>query len=264
MPPVVPGLCSVTLRARSVPEVAALAASVGLQAVEWGGDVHVPVGDLRAAASARRCSAEAGLTIVSYGSYLQCSATAADHVDAVLDVTEALGTRAVRVWGAHGVEPGSPVGDRAVVVDAAAAVAAAAAVRGLDVYLEFHGGTITASAAAAVALLDEVGAPNLFCAWQPPYWAPQSLDADLADLRALAPRLAHVHVYQWDPDGRRYPLADGSDAWSARLGTVVGGAGDAFGPRAALLEFVTGDEPEAVRRDAATLIAGLSRAEPQR
>ena len=30
-------------------------------------------------------------------------------------------------------------------------------------------------------MLDAVGAPNLTSAWQPPYWAPQGLDADLTD-----------------------------------------------------------------------------------
>ena len=51
------GLCSVTLRARSIAEVVDAAVGAGLAAIEWGGDVHVPPGDLQAAAEARRCSA---------------------------------------------------------------------------------------------------------------------------------------------------------------------------------------------------------------
>ncbi|MGZ4710554.1 MAG: TIM barrel protein, partial [Acidimicrobiales bacterium] len=166
------GLCSVTLRAQTVAEVAALAATAGLTAIEWGGDVHVPAGDDLAAAEARRCAEDAGLTVVSYGSYLSCTPNVDRHVGPVLDTTEALGTRAVRVWCPPGIEPGARAEDRAAVADAVAAVAVAAEGRGIDVYLEFHGGTITATAASTVALLDAVDAPNLFTAWQPPYWAP--------------------------------------------------------------------------------------------
>ena len=44
MTPILAGVCSVTFRALSVEEVAQLAASAGVQAIEWGGDVHVPPG----------------------------------------------------------------------------------------------------------------------------------------------------------------------------------------------------------------------------
>jgi sugar phosphate isomerase/epimerase len=258
------GLCSVTLRAQPVPEVARLAAAAGLRGIEWGGDIHVPPGDEAAAALARRVSEDAGLAVVSYGSYLACATGSADGTEAVLDTTEALGAPAVRVWGPGGVEPGARAAERGAVADAAATVADAAHARGLDVYLEFHGGTITASAASAVALLDAVGALNLFCAWQPPYWAPQPLGDDLDDLRRLGPRLAHLHVYDWEPDGRRHALVDGEAAWPARLAVAAdAGARSTFASgstgRAALLEFVRDDDPAALAADAAALLGWLAR-----
>ncbi|MGZ4708595.1 MAG: hypothetical protein ACXWBN_07640, partial [Acidimicrobiales bacterium] len=89
------------------------------------------------------------------------------------------------------------------------------------------------------------------------YWAPQGLDADLDDLRSIGSRLAHVHVYEWEPDGRRHSLAAGADAWPARLELVgsipVGGDHRAFPRRTALLEFVADDDPAARIADAATL-----------
>jgi len=259
MPPaaLLAGVCSVTLRARSIAEVVAATEAAGLAAIEWGGDVHVPVGDIVAAAEAHRRSADGGLAIVSYGSYLMCSPDVGDHVEAVLDTTEALGTGAVRVWCPFGVEPGVRSAERGAVVDAVASVADAARERGLAVYLEFHGGTLTASAASVTDLLDAIGAPNLFSAWQPPYWDPQPLDTDLDDLRALAPRLAHLHVYQWDPDGRRHHLADGCDTWPARLAAVTVESASTFPGRSALLEFVIDDDPAALATDAATLRAWL-------
>lgn len=250
------GLCSVTLRAQSIAEVVATASEAGLGAIEWGGDVHVPPGDLAAATDARRCTEDAGLQVVSYGSYLSCSPKVGRHVEAALDATEALGTSVLRVWCPFDIEPGASVDERTEVAESVAIVAEAAGARGLSVYLEFHGGTLTASAPSALDLLDAVGAPNLFTAWQPPYWAPQDVDADRADLVSIGARLGHLHVYEWDPDGTRHPLATAADSWPARLAAVTR-SGVADRPRipspTALLEFVTDDDPANVVVDAAVL-----------
>ena len=40
------GLVSVTFRQLPADEVVAVAAKAGLAAIEWGGDVHVPLGNL--------------------------------------------------------------------------------------------------------------------------------------------------------------------------------------------------------------------------
>src|SRR5882757_9894660 len=64
-----PGLCSVTLRAHPPDEVLAVARSGGLEVIEWGGDVHVPVGDLGRAREVGARTEYAGLEVCSYGSY---------------------------------------------------------------------------------------------------------------------------------------------------------------------------------------------------
>lgn len=257
-----PGLCTVSFRQLDRAAVVALAAAAGLDAVEWGGDVHVPHGDLAAAADARRLTAEAGLEVVSYGSYLFLDAGAAGRAAEVLDTAEALGAPGVRVWGALGVEPDASPAERAVVARAAEAVAGAAGERGLAVVLEFHGGTLTATAASTRALLDEVGAPNLFTAWQPPYWDPLDEADELAAIGSLAPRLAHVHVYEWDPDATRHRLETAGRRWSRRLAAAAraGAAAQAAGlPRSALVEFVPGDDPAVLAGEAATLRSWLGR-----
>ncbi len=255
-----PGLCSVTFREQTITEVAALAGSAGLQAVEWGGDRHVPPGDERAVAQAVRHSQEHDLTIVSYGSYLFCDGPTLPSLDAVLDTTEALGTSMVRVWCPFGVEPHAPSADRERVTESVRVVAAAAAARDLLVYLEFHGGTLTATAASTGILLDAVGAPNLRTAWQPPYWDPRDdPEADRADAIRLRDALAHLHVYRWGHDGTRHPLVEGADRWPAILRDAAGAPTLAqHAPRAALLEFVADDDPAALLRDAATLRGWLA------
>ena len=61
-------VASVTFRRKSVCEVAELARRAGLDAIEWGGDIHVPPGNAQAARAALHCTRENGLTVSAYGS----------------------------------------------------------------------------------------------------------------------------------------------------------------------------------------------------
>ncbi len=132
--------------------------------------------------------------------------------------------------------------------------AGAAAARGLTVGLEYHGGTATATVAGTLALLDAVGAPNVMSYWQPPYWrGPTTPGADAAEIASLGARLSHLHVYEWAGPEDRRPLVDGADRWSAVLDAASALGGD----RVAFVEFVAGDDPDALRRDAATLRSWL-------
>ncbi|MEZ5142450.1 MAG: TIM barrel protein [Acidimicrobiales bacterium] len=266
-PSFVAGLCSVTLRGCVPEEVVDVAAGAGLTAIEWGGDVHVPSGDLGAAAEVAARTDAAGLVVGSYGSYLFAAPDVADDdISRVVDTAAALGAPWVRIWCPFGVEPGAPPPERSGVVAAVARVAERAAAAGLAVYTEFHGQTLTATEDSAAELLAQVDAPNLFTAWQPPYWDParpvgrpgDDVAADLAGIARLAPRLANVHVYAWDHDLSRAPLAGRGAAWRARLDAAAAAGAAAVAPRLALLEFVPDDDPALVAGEAATLRAWLA------
>ena len=256
-----PGLCSVTLRAETVDTVARLAAECGLRGIEWGSDVHVPPGDATAAARARAASLAADLEVASYGSYLFAgSVPDRDDMDTTLDTAVALGAPNVRVWAGFGVESGSE--HYRSVVDGLAAFGAVAAGRDLTVGLEFHGGTPTATVAGTLALLDAVGVPNLFTYWQPPYWrGPVAAHTDAAEVTDLGRRLSHLHVYEWAGAEDRQPLADGDARWGAVLRAACAVDGTWSGDRYAFLEFVPGDDVDAVRRDAAVLLRWLDQVE---
>ncbi len=249
-----PGLCSVTLRASTIDEVARVAHRCELRGIEWGGDVHVPPGDLAAAARARAATQAAEAVVGSYGSYLFATGVpSSSEVQEVLRTAVALGAPNVRVWAGFGVEPATD--SYAEIVAGLAEFSAAAAERQITVGLEFHGGTPTATVAGTRALLDAIDAPNLFTYWQPPYWrAPTSPVADGAEVTELGPRLSHLHVYEWASPEDRRPLAEGAARWRSVLraaGSIAGGwAGDRF----AFCEFVAGDDVDALSRDAATLV----------
>jgi sugar phosphate isomerase/epimerase len=251
-----PGLVSVTFRALSVPEVVALARDCGLRAVEWGGDVHVPLNDLVAARDARQRCADAGLTVSSYGSYYRAGVTDPAEWDAVPATAVELGAPQIRVWAGNTGSATTSGGQRAAVVDAIRAAADAAEAAGVRVALEYHPDTLTDTLESAKRLFAEIGHGSVV-----PYWQPggaQDVSDAVEEVRALLPALTTAHVFSWGPGGwsDRLPLAAREDLWSPVLRELGRDGVDRF----VLLEFVADDSPEVFRADAATLLGWLSSA----
>ncbi|MGP5268496.1 sugar phosphate isomerase/epimerase family protein [Brachybacterium alimentarium] len=253
-----PGLCSVTLRALSPAEVAHRAADAGLQAIEWGGDVHVPAGDPRRGEEVRTLTANAGLDVASYGSYFhgtgERSAVSIEIAEMVASAL-ALGAPRIRVWaGTTGSKESTPQ-ERERVVNSLREMAERAGEHGLEVGLEFHRATLTDTARSTLALLEEVGHPGVSTYWQPPKGLP---DAEaLATLDLVLARISTVHVFSWWPMGQRLRLAERADLWTAVLARLA-----ATGrPRDALLEFVPGDDPDLLPVEAETLRGLLASAD---
>jgi sugar phosphate isomerase/epimerase len=243
----------VTFRALGADAVLALAAESHLEAIEWGADVHLPPGGTVLAASlARRC-ADAGIHTPSYGSYLLAAGLDLEPLDAVLDTAAALGAATVRVWTPFGTTSRASPSERARVAEALGTVAEEASARELLVALEYHPGTLTETAAATLMLLEAVGAPNLRTYWQPSTLVRDDA-AHLAELRRVRDHVAHLHVFSWGPDGgsERLALHERASLWTSAL-PIAAGAPPLPGPRVAYLEFVAGDDPAALRRDAAAL-----------
>ncbi len=251
---IAPGLCSITFRSLATDAVIALAERAGTAGIEWGSDTHVPPTDLAGAeATGRRCR-DAGIEVVSYGTYLgagAATATTVAEIEQHLDAAEALGAPMIRAWTEFGVTPVADLAARQRTAEHTAVIADAAAARGLLVALEFHPGTFTETAASTNALLDELGRPNLLTHWQPdPAWT--AVEA-LEHLTGVLGRLAHLHVFAWGPDGieDRLPLGDGADLWAPALAL----ADSAPGPvdRYALCEYVLDDDPDQFVADSAML-----------
>jgi len=250
-----PGLVSVTFRALSPAEIVGLVQRAGLRGIEWGGDIHVPHGDLARAREVHALTQQAGLSVAAYGSYYRAAKSEAEGLSfgRVLDTAVELGAPLIRVWA-------GPVGSAAATPDVRAQVAAdlrriaelAAAAR-VGVSLEFHNGTLTDTADSTVQLLTHVDHPNLRTYWQPPL----ALDTDqnLHDLRRLLPWLTHVHVYHWRSVTpiERLALEAGAERWRYFLDLAATAPGDRY----AMLEFVEDDAPANFLRDAATLKSWL-------
>jgi sugar phosphate isomerase/epimerase len=249
---ITPGLVSITFRQLPAEQIVTLAAESGLASIEWGGDVHVPHGDVSRARQVRRITADAGLTISAYGSYYRAGVNQGQglSIGPVVETAVELGAPVVRVWaGVAGSRATDDASRRAVVDDLARACDEASRLK-LGVALEFHADTLTDTAESAVALVRAVDKPNLTSFWQPPNG--MGAAEALRGLQLLLPHLGNLHVFHWWPDRHhRLPLADGADRWRHYLSAAGASAAEACH---ASLEFVAGDDVEAFRRDAAVFV----------
>lgn len=254
-----PGLVSVTFRKLSPSDIVALVRQAGLTGIEWGGDVHVPHGNLARAREVREITEEAGLRVAAYGSYYRAGQSESDGLSfgSVLETALELGAPTIRVWpGTKGSESVSAQ-ERAKVAADLLRIAALAAAKGVTVATEFHAGSLTDTNESAAQLLREAEHPALLTYWQP-HNGEETAEA-LRGLKAVLPRVGNLHVFHWWPTSAdRHPLEAGVERWGAFLGEIkratVPGGRDRF----ALLEFVKGDEPASFLRDAAALKAWLA------
>ncbi|GAB4164651.1 MAG: sugar phosphate isomerase/epimerase [Terrimicrobiaceae bacterium] len=251
-----PGLVSVSFRKLTAAQVATSAASAGLSCIEWGGDVHVPHGDLSVASEVRKLTADHGMSVSAYGSYLRLGAPDGPDPLAVVETASELGAPVIRVWaGTKGSAETSPE-ERRQVEAAAIRTADLAAAAGLRVAYEYHGNTLTDTPDSAACLLDATMHPAIQTFWQPPNEVEYSVA--LASIERVLPRLGNIHAFHWKPTPRdRRPLADGGSEWLGYLGLAL----TAGGQRDVLLEFLPQDDPELLPREADTLKGLIARAE---
>ena len=250
------GLASITFRDLSVKQIITLVCRAGLDGIEWGGEVHVPHGDLDTARIVGELTRKAGLVVTSYGSYYRAweSEHAGLSFESVLETALALQTRTIRVWaGAKGTAD-SDAQYRANVVADLQRIARLAEAQEIHIALEHHKNTLTDETLTAMQLIEEADVGNLRLYWQPPLGA----DAEQCEesLGTFLPYLANLHVFHWaleDGERIRLPLAKGIAPWRRYVNIVNATGRDHF----ALIEFVRGDTPEQFLSDAETLKAIL-------
>ncbi len=251
----IPGLVSITFRELPPERIVALCVEAGLRSIEWGGDIHVPHGDLAAARRVRHLTIDAGLEVSAYGSYYRAagSESAGLTFDSVCKTAVELGAPIIRVWAGSVGSAQADAAVRRAVKEDLGRVCDLAAANEIGVSLEFHGGTLADTAESAMQLLKEVARANLSTYWQPPNGFER--EASIRGLQLMLEHVQNVHVFHWWPDHEhRLPLEDGADRWRQYFAILSKSAIR----RHASLEFVRDGDIEQFRKDAATLKELLS------
>lgn len=248
----VPGLVSVSFRKLSPEEICNLCAKAELFAVEWGGDVHVPAGDLQRAKEVKRLSAERGIRVAAYGSYYHLGSNPKDFLQNLCTAAE-LGAPVMRIWAGSRGSALYTEDERNVLVEEFRQEILLAEAESITLVPEFHGNTLTDAPESVSRLLKEL--PELRFYWQPRWdWSEEKC---LSALDMVSERLVNMHVFSWQiKDGKetRLPLSAGKTLWEKAL--LRGKAASC-----ALMEFVQNDDPEILLQDAKILKTWLSETE---
>lgn len=238
-----PGICSVTLREKGIDEVVRLASDAGLAGIEWGTDVHIK--DTDSAEHARQAGDEAGLLVLSLGSYYRAGSFA--DFDRILELAVALGAPRIRVWAGDVGNNKATAEHWESVVNDARRIAGLAEDHGITVAFEYHGNTLTDTPETTLELLRRVDHANIGTYWQPAVGLSdqQALDS----LHQVLPHVVGVHCFSWGPEAERHPLRARKQLWQAVSDVLRGNGKDLD----IMLEFVQDDLPENVLHDAAFL-----------
>ena len=246
------GLVSISFRKLTPAEIIEMVSKSGLQSIEWGGDVHVPHGNVKRAREVRGMTLDSGLAIASYGSYYHVAESEIEGLafERVLDSAHELDVPIIRVWAGQKDSAAADADYRQKVVDDSRRIADLAAAAGIRVAYEFHGGTLTDTNESAIALLRQVDHPNIYTYWQPAVGKDVEYCAE--GLKSILQKLVLLHVFHWQViDDQRVclPLDPGRESWF-RYFEIAKAAGKDYD---ALIEFVRGDTPEQFMADARAL-----------
>lgn len=244
------GLVSISFRKIPAIELIDIAVENKLRYIEWGGDVHVPHGDLDTAAEIRKQMDKKNLLCAAYGSYYRAGVPEQPDFSGIAETAALLGAPTVRVWAGNvGSEQCSEEQWNDIISDLRR-ISAIAASRGVSISTEYHRNTITDTNASAMRMLEEISSSNFYTYWQPP--VDTSVEYQLEGLKQVLPRLTNVHVFQWGvEEGNiiRLPLADGFEEWKRYFELIKSSERD----HVAMLEFIKDDSLEQLKADAATL-----------
>ncbi|MEG0498186.1 sugar phosphate isomerase/epimerase [Carnobacterium sp. CS13] len=245
------GLCSVTFRNLSAEAVIDCANHAGLNGIEWGGDVHVPLNSHKRAKEVGKITREAGLDVIAYGSYYRVGIENEAPFEEILKTAVLLSAPAIRVWAGR---KGSDLADesyREQVVKDTKRISELAQKENIDICFEYHRKTLTDTPESAVQLMEDVSCPNVYLYWQPSIGT--KTKKRVANIKKIKPWLAYIHVFYWKEEIERYPLVDGKNEWKEYIEAINQENTGKFRDRYFMLEFVKDDEKQQFYEDAAIL-----------
>lgn len=235
---------TVTFRKLSRDAIAKLAFDCGVSDIEWGGDMHLPMGDTDAINKVNELNEKYSLHSLSYGSYYRVGDGDTATFRDIVDTASAIGAKVIRVW------LGKVSGDKTTnelydkMVAETRTLADIANEKSIKIAFEFHNGTFNDSGDNAIKFLSAVNKDNVGT-----YWQPLSNKSDEQNLKKVLPYLLGIHVFNWDRFSKRHSLRLGIKKWKKFIEI----AKESSAEIPYIIEFVKGDKVKQFEKDIDTL-----------
>jgi sugar phosphate isomerase/epimerase len=241
------GLVSISFRPLPPEKLIELCVNTGLDGIEWGGDIHVPHGNIAIADKVGKMTIDAGLQTAAYGSYYKAATSEAAGLSfkQVVDSARHLGAPTIRVWAGGKGSADTTAEERKAVVADLKRINRMAQDANMTISLEFHCVTLTDTNVSALQLVEELNGTGIMFYWQPPTGA--TVQYCLEGLTGVLPVLSNIHAFHWTPERR--PLVEGIEHWKQYLTLAASDGKDRY----VMLEFFLNDFEGQFYADAAIL-----------
>ncbi len=237
------GLVSVSFRQNTPREIAEACHACGIEAVEWGSDVHAPADSTVRLLEIAKLQSEYKIKCSSYGTYFRVGVNKTEDIYSYIKAAKLLGTRTLRIWSGNRGSADLDESAKAVLFAECKRLAEIAESESVTLCTEFHGGTYTDTAESTLELLEAVNSESFKTYWQPNQY--RTFEENIACAEKVANVTENIHVFNWEGN-KKYPLADAEDVWKQYMSLFSG-------KQYALLEFMPDDRIESLKTEAEAL-----------
>ena len=234
------GLVSISFRDKTPEQIVKAVKDAGLEAIEWGSDVHATPD--KAEAVATLCKKE-GVSVCSYGSYFRLGVNSISELEQYIAAAKTLGTDIIRIWGYNKGYADMTKAEREFVISEGKKAADVAKNSGVTLCLECHNKTYTDCIEGALEIMSAVDSDSFQMYWQPNQFKSEQYNIEFA--KALADKVKVVHAFNWEGK-EKYPLCDAIEIWKKYLAFFKEGT-------PVLLEFMPDGRIESLETEAKAL-----------
>jgi 3-dehydroshikimate dehydratase len=191
------GLTSVSFRGMSAADIVMLCAQEGVNGIEWGGDIHVPHGDLDTAKGVSVITKSAGIKITSYGSYYFVGVSEIEGLrfETVLETAKCLGAPIIRVWAGNKNMDECSEDELEVIIRDSLRISNMAGKENIQIAFEYHENSLTDSIESADRFAKKIKGSNIKFYWQPSEKRSREYNIDSLQHLIKQDLLSNIHVF---------------------------------------------------------------------
>ncbi len=237
------GLVSVSFRNHSPKEIIKAVKEAGLNAIEWGSDIHAPCNATDRLNQIAQLQKSNGIKCSSYGTYFNLDTNKAEEITQYIAAAKILGTNILRIWCGNKASKEYSALEKKKLFEQAKNVTKTAKENNATLCLEFHPDTFSDCLESALHIIKFVNSPNFKMYWQPNQF--KSFNENMLEADGLSAYVENIHVFNWN-GSKRNPLSNALKEWKA-YATLFSKE------HYMLLEFMPDDKIESLKKEAEAL-----------